>query len=572
MQRDLRGLADSTFDLVVIGGGVFGAAAAWDATQRGLSVALIERADFASYTSANSFKVVHGGIRYLQHADLYRIRQSSGERRAFLNIAPHLVKPLPIAVPTYGWGMKGKPAMRFGVGIYDLLTADRNCCIPDPKRAIPNAYGLSRSDTLDLFPGLITDGLTGSVVFNDGQMQNPPRLVLAFVQSAARAGAVVANYVEATGLIKQGDAITGVEARDVLTGADFPIRAKMVLNAAGPYAEGLLERALSQKPGGQMSYSRDACFVVNRRLFDHDIALAAQAQTHDPDALVSRGNRHLFVASWRSYTLIGTWHVVWKKDPAAITVEDAELEAFLAEAKEGFPGLDVDLDDVGIWNCGLVPFGENDEGAANLRYGHRSSLIDHQKTDGLDNLLTLIGVRFTTGRFEAEQAVDIVAKRLGHRRASRTATTPLVGGDFERFDDELARTRKAHGDRLPEDAMRSLLHHYGTGLDDVLGGSADRPDLLAPIGDSAVIGAQAVHAVRNEMAQTLGDIVFRRTDLATGAYPGEASLRAIADVVGPMLGWSEATTQAEIDQIKARFPKRAVRATDRAHARDIAAA
>ena len=365
-------------------------------------------------------------------------------------------------MPTYGWGMQSKAAMRFGVGIYDLLTADRNRGIADPKRAIPNAYGLSRNDTLDLFPGLITDGLSGSVVFNDGQMQNPPRLVLAFVQSAARAGATVANYVEATGLVKQGDAIAGVLARDRLTDADFPIKAKMVLNAAGPYAEGLLEQALSQKPGGQMSYSRDACFVVKRRLFDHDIALAAQAQTHDPDALVSRGNRHLFVASWRDYTLIGTWHVVWKKDPAAITVEDAELEAFLAEAKEGFPGLDVDLDDVGIWNCGLVPFGENDEGATHLRYGHRSSLIDHAK-DRRDRQPPDPDRRAFHHR--------PVRSRAGgrHRRpearpssTSKTAATPLAGGDFERFDDELARTQKAHGDRLSEKraalAAASLRH------------------------------------------------------------------------------------------------------------------
>ncbi|MEZ5934979.1 MAG: FAD-dependent oxidoreductase [Alphaproteobacteria bacterium] len=573
MQRDLRSLADSTFDLVVIGGGVFGAAAAWDAAQRGLSVALIERGDFAGYTSANSFKVVHGGIRYLQHADLYRIRQSSGERRAFLKIAPHLVRPLPIAVPTYGWGMQSKAAMRVGVGMYDLFTADRNRGIDDPERKIPNAYALSRGDTLDLFPGLITDGLTGSVVFRDGQMDNPPRLVLAFVQSAADAGAVVANYVEATGLIKEGDAIKGVLARDCLADAEFPIKAKMVLNAAGPYAEGFLERALHQKPGGQMSYSRDACFVVDRRLFAHDIALAAQGQTHDPDALVSRGNRHLFMASWRHYTLIGTWHVVWKKDPAAIRVEDAELESFIEEAKLGYPGLDIDLDDVGIWNCGLVPFGENDEGATNLRYGHRSSLIDHAKVDGIDGLLTLIGVRFTTGRFEAAQAVDIAAQRLGQRKPSRTADTPLKGGDLpSTIEAAHQQALRDHGERFTPEVLRSLVHHYGSGLGDVLRVVETKPELAAPIGASAVIGAQAVHAVREEMAQTLGDVVFRRTDLATGSYPGEAALRDIAAAIAPMLGWNETEIAAQIEAIKARFPKRAVQRADRASAHDNAAA
>jgi glycerol-3-phosphate dehydrogenase len=566
MRRDLRALADSHFDLVVIGGGVFGAAAAWEAVQRGLSVALIERADFASYTSANSYKVVHGGIRYIQHGDVYRIRQSAGERSAFLRIAPHLVRPLPIAIPTYGYGMKGKAALRVGVGAYDLLTVDRNRGIDDPERRIPFGKGLSKRDTLDLFPNLQAGGLTGSVIFNDGQMLNPPRLVLAFVQSAVEAGAVAANYVEATGLIRDGDKVTGVLATDVFSDADFAIKAKIVLNAAGPYAEGFVNKALNKaRLDATGVYSRDACFVINRRLFDHDVALAAQGQTHDPDAMISRGNRHLFIAPWRDYTLIGTWHVVWKKDPAAIRVEDDELQSFLDEVQAGYPGLDLTLDDVGIWNCGLVPFGENEEGATHLRYGHRSSLIDHGKEDGAENLLTLIGVRFTTGRYEAQKAIDIIAERLGAGRgASRTSSTPLKGGDLPSGIEAAHRQAvRDHSEHCSPEVLRSLLHHYGSDLDEVLKGVDGKPDLLSPVGGRDVIPAQAVHAVRREMAHTLGDVVFRRTDLATGAYPGEAVLRHIAGTVAPMLGWDKAAIDAEIDTIKARFPKRAVAAIDR---------
>lgn len=566
MRRDLKALADSTFDLVVIGGGVFGTAAAWEAVQRGLSVALIERADFASYTSANSYKVVHGGIRYIQHGDVYRIRQSAGERSAFLRIAPHLVRPLPIAIPTYGYGMKGKAALRAGVGAYDLLTVDRNRGIGDPERRIPCGKGLSKQDTLDLFPNLHRQGLTGSVIFNDGQMLNPPRLVLAFVQSAVNAGAVAANYVEATGLVQEGDAVTGVLARDVLCDAEFAIKAKMVLNAAGPYAEGFVEKALNKRrPGAARTYSRDACFVVNRRLFEHDIALAAQGQTHDPDAVISRGNRHLFIAPWRDYTLIGTWHVVWTKDPAAIRVEDSELQSFIDEVQAGYPGLDLSLDDVGIWNCGLVPFGENEEGATHLRYGHRSSLIDHGRDDGVRNLLTLIGVRFTTGRYEAEKAIDVVAERLGARRgASRTSTTPLHGGDLpSTIDSAYQQAIRDYGDHCSPDVLHALLHHYGSTLNEVLQDAVGTHDLLTPVGTSRVIPAQAVHAIRHEMAQTLGDIVFRRTDLATGSYPGEAALRRIAHVVAPMLGWDKATMADEIERVKARFPKGVVETIDR---------
>ena len=566
MQRDLRALADGDFDLVVIGGGVFGAATAWEAVQRGLSVALVERADFASYTSANSYKVVHGGIRYIQHGDVYRIRQSAGERSAFLRIAPHLVRPLPIAIPTYGYGMKGKAALRAGVSAYDLLTIDRNRGIDDPERRIPFGKGLSKAETLDLFPSLNADGLTGSVIFNDGQMLNPPRLVLAFVQSAVKAGAIAANYVEATGLIREGDKVVGIEARDVLSDAEFSIKAKIVLNAAGPYAEGFAAKALGKAQSkATRVYSRDACFVVNRRLFDHEIALAAQGQTHDPDAVISRGNRHLFIAPWRDYTLIGTWHVVWKKDPADIRVEDDELQSFIDEVQAGYPGLDLTRDDVGIWNCGLVPFGENEEGATHLRYGHRSSLIDHGEEDGVENLMTLIGVRFTTGRYEAEKAIDIIAERLGMSRSpSQTSSTPLHGGDLaSSIEAAHQKAIRDHGQHCSPDVLRSLLHHYGSNLDVVLKDAAEKPNLLSTVNGSAVIAGQAMHAIRNEMAQTLGDIVFRRTDLATGSYPGEISLRQIANVVAPMLGWDKAAIETEIDRVKARFPKLAVAAIDR---------
>jgi glycerol-3-phosphate dehydrogenase len=242
-RRKPASLADQTFDLIVIGGGVFGACAARDAARRGLDVALIERGDFSGATSARSFKMVHGGIRYLQHLDLARVRQSSADRQTLLRDAPHLVRPLPVVVPTYGHGMQGKAALRAAMALYDLLTADRNAGIADPSRRIPRGRCLSRAEVLDRFPGLPAEGLTGAGVFSDGQMYNPPRLVLAFVRSAASAGAVAANYVEATRILVREGRVEGVEARDVLDGVPFTIRGRAVLNAAGPYAEDLLARS-----------------------------------------------------------------------------------------------------------------------------------------------------------------------------------------------------------------------------------------------------------------------------------------------------------------------------------------
>ncbi|UCF20464.1 MAG: FAD-dependent oxidoreductase, partial [Gemmatimonadota bacterium] len=374
MKRELDNLTRDTFDLVVIGGGIFGACAAWDAVQRGLSVALIERDDFGGATSANSYKIVHGGIRYIQHFDIYRVRQSSNERRGFLKVAPHLVHPLPIVIPTYGHGMKGKSVLRVGMGLYDLVTADKNRGIADPERWVPWGRILSRAEALELFPGLDQKGLTGAAVFCDGHMYNPPRLVLAFVQNAVQAGAVAANHVEATGFLREGDRVVGVKARDVLTDSALDIRSKVVLNAAGPYAERLLMRGADVRLTPPGVYSRDACFVVPRRLLDNHYALAVQGKTRDPEAVFSRGERHLFLAPWRDHTVVGTWHVVHKDDPDAFTVTDDELLRFIDEVNSAYPALKLTLDDVSIWNAGLVPFGENPEGAQDLRYGHRSRL------------------------------------------------------------------------------------------------------------------------------------------------------------------------------------------------------
>ena len=267
MKRDLSRLADREFDLVVIGGGIFGACAAWDAAQRGLSVALIERGDFCSATSANHLKMVHGGIRYLQHGDIYRLRQSSGERRAFLRIAPHLVRPLPIVIPTYGNGMKGKTVLRLGMGVYDLLTADRNWGITDPARHIPPGSSLGSGRCFANVSRVYQHADLREQVFSAMvRFTIHHDLSLRFSKAQLQAGAQIANYVEATGFVRRGGRIVSLQARDALTGSDFEIRARVVLNATGPFAERLLDRTLGTRLTPKGVYSRDACFVLSRKL------------------------------------------------------------------------------------------------------------------------------------------------------------------------------------------------------------------------------------------------------------------------------------------------------------------
>ncbi|HEX7077063.1 MAG TPA: FAD-dependent oxidoreductase, partial [Candidatus Eisenbacteria bacterium] len=266
MRRDLDALADRTFDLVVIGGGAFGVFTAWDAALRGISVAILERGDWAEAASANCFKMVHGGIRYLQHLDFPRIRQSSRERNTFLRIAPHLVRPLPILIPTYGHGHSGPEILGAGLRAYDLLVWDRNRGIRDPALRLPAGRLLSTRETLALYPELPTAGLTGGALIHDGQMHSPARLALCVLRSAVEHGACAANYVEVTGFLRRGNEIEGVTARDRERDASFTVRGRAFVNAAGAWAAPLLHAGLGIPVRPRPTFSRDAFFVVNRRI------------------------------------------------------------------------------------------------------------------------------------------------------------------------------------------------------------------------------------------------------------------------------------------------------------------
>lgn len=562
MQRDLAALGGPQYDVLIVGGGIFGVCAAWDAALRGLAVALIERADFAGATSANSFKIVHGGIRYLQHADLVRLRSSCKERSAFLRIAPHLVSPLPIVIPTYGRWINGKTALGAGLWLYELLTLDRNRDIRDAARRIPAPRFIGRKALLEMYPGLHSTGLTGGALFYDGQMYNPPRLGLSFLQSAVGRGAVAANYVEADQLLRRGEQVIGVQARDRLSGERFSILAKTVLNAAGPWAESLLSKgpAIEVRPG---TYSRDACFVVRRRL-SGPYGLAVQGRTRDPDAVVGRAARHLFLVPWREYTLVGVWHKVYAGDPDTVGVTEDELESFIEEINWAYPALNLSPRDIMTVNTGLVPFGENRPGAVDLRYGKRSRLIDHERLHGVKGLVTLIGIRYTMGRADAARAVDLIVQKLG-AKASRPATDkiPIHGGDIPSFDALLSEAQRDGSLGLGEATLRAVLQSYGSRYKDVLRHADADSRLGATIGESTVLKAQVIHAVRKEMAMKLADVVLRRTELASAGHPGSEALHTCAVLMAAELGWNNERIASELRELETAFPFYRQRATPR---------
>jgi len=554
MKRNLAHLSGIEYDLVIVGGGAFGACAAWEAASRGLSVALVEKGVFCSATSANHLKVVHGGIRYLQHLDMHRVRESCRERTALLRIAPHLVQPLPIVMPTYGRGMDGQSVLRAGFLLYDLLTLGRSSGIPDLARHIPAGRMLSRDQCLALYPSLARDDLTGAGLFYDAQFCHPPRLALAFLQSAASQGARIANYAEVTGFLRKDSRVFGIVVRDRLTGDEFHVRGRTVLNAAGPWAAELLRDALRVQLSPQPMFSRDAGFVVRgRRTGDH--ALACRVQTSDPDAILSRKGRHVMVIPWRDYTLFGSWHTVHTRTADDFEVREDELQGFIEEINSSDIDLGIGREDVSMVYAGLTLFGENVPGQRNLRFGHRSMLIDHAAEHGVEGLVTLIGVRATTARGMGQVAINLVLEKSGQTAApSRTEETPIHGGDIRNFEDLVKDAARRNGAALRAEQVRALVHNHGTEYGSVLKYAVENTGLSGNVGSSQTLKAEVIHAVREEMAMTLGDVVFRRTDIATGGHPGEDVLAKCARLLAAEHGWDDDRVLREINVLRSRFP------------------
>src|SRR5687768_952772 len=283
MRRNLTDLGGTEHDLLVIGGGIQGACIAWDAALRGLRVALVERDDFGAATSANSLRIVHGGLRYLAHGDLVRMRESIRERSALLRVAPGLVEPLPVLVPTGLPGVPGKAAFAAALALTHLLSLNRNHQV-DAARRIAAGRILSRAECLRLCPALGADDISGGALWYDARMTRPERLSLAFVASAAAAGAQVANYAEAETFEVSGDAVRSVGVVDRLTGRREQVRARHIVIAAGPWTAALASKAggPADAPGRAPRYALAMNLVIGRRLANAAVGLKA-APSPEPD-------------------------------------------------------------------------------------------------------------------------------------------------------------------------------------------------------------------------------------------------------------------------------------------------
>lgn len=536
MDRDLSRVHGEPFDLLVVGAGIYGATIAWEAAQRGFSVALIDRGDFGAGTSFNCHKTVHGGLRSVQQGNLKEMREFIRERRALSRIAPHLVHPLPFLVPTYRHPMRSRAALHAALTIHNLVSFDRND-IPDPSKHLPAGRVISRAECLDRYPGLDPAGVTGGALWYDCQMYNTDRLGLAFVQSAVGAGAAAANHVEATAFLTEGARVVGVKAHDRLDDQRLEIRASLVVNAAGPWATEVLQRLAAGRPTLAAAKLSKAMNVITRRV-PASSALGGLAR-----------GRFLFMIPWRDYSLVGTSHEPFDGAADSLEVTTRDVEAFMADVAEAFPGAGLGVEDVRLVHRGLLPMVSST--GADVRLLKQSQIRDH-RADGVSGLMSVVGVRYTTARHTAERAVDRASQILDRgTTASRSAVTPLPGGDIEHFDRFFERSTSPEDGTLSRAALERIVRSYGTAYGTILEAIVVDAEEGQPLGpDCGVTRAEVRHAVRHEMARTLADAVLRRTEAGSAGHPGPEALTSAARVVGDELGWSPDHRRDEIAAVE----------------------
>ena len=537
MQRNLAALADTAFDLLVIGGGIYGAAAAWDATQRGLSVALVDKGDFGGATSFNSAKTLHGGVRALQTGNIAELRQFVRERRALSNIAPHLVQPLPFVIPTYNRLARNRWLMRLYFAVNDLIAHDRND-VRDPALHLPAARLMSREECLTLSPSIDPTGVTGGIEWHDCQMYNSDRVTLSFLLSATQGGAVIANYTEVTALEWHGNQLRCARIRDRTQPVDrddqtIEVRARVVLNCAGPWAGELLAALAPQAAGSLSMPLAKAMNLVTKRPLVETHAIGGPAE-----------GRLLFIAPWRGHAIVGTSHDSFDGAAGTLTVGREDITRFLDEVHRAFPGAGLQISDVSLVHRGLLPASNRNSSKSLLK---TSQVRDH-RLDGVAGLVSVLGVRYTTARDTAQRAVDTVFRVLGKTPPPcRTAVTPLVGGETS---DTRALLRDAVAVAPPHVTKLTaarLARSYGTTYRRLLDQLESEPADARQLGtDCDVTPGEVRHAVRAEMAITLEDAVLRRTEIASAGHPGHDALQSAAAVMAEELGWSAARTEQEM--------------------------
>ena len=514
MRRDISALTSKTYDLIVIGGGVYGVCAARAAALRGLRVALIERGDFGEATTGNSLHTIHGGLRYLQHLDIRRMRESIRERRSWMKLAPDLVKPMPFVLPTYGHGLRGPEVMTVALALNDLISADRNRAL-SPEVHLPRGRLLSRHAASAMFKQLQIDGFNGAALWYDGFNSSPERLLVTLLGDAHSLGVELANYVSANGFLMRNGSVCGVKARDEIAGGEIELHSRCVLNATGPWVDSILAqiRPMDTLSDDRMFRPSKAFnLVVCRIPLDYAVGIPVPRRGSDSETVFDKGSVTYFVIPWGELSLIGTKHLSFDGEADALRANRREISNFLDEINPRLGNWRIDESDVVAVKCGLLPEERRAAGGQDVVLQKHVRIVDHESRDGISGLVSVVGVKWTTARLVAEQCVQLICEKLKHRR-----------------------TACAEPDR--QLVLTEMRNAPAAGTD--------------VVGDVRVRREDIAFAASDEMAVNLTDAIFRRTTLGLSRGLDGRIIEQCAELMRGELNWSEAETRRQVDLVGA---------------------
>ncbi|HEV2915401.1 MAG TPA: glycerol-3-phosphate dehydrogenase [Pyrinomonadaceae bacterium] len=536
-------IEEASLDLIVVGAGINGAGVARDAAMRGLRVLLLDKGDIASGTTSWSTRLIHGGLRYLEHGEVSLVRESLRERERLFHIAPHLVRPLPMIIPVYEGQRRGPLMIRAGMIAYDLLSLDKSL---DRHRM------LSREETLRRVPGLRAEGLRGAALYYDAQVEYAERLVLENVLSAREHGARVHTYARVSRFIIEDGAVRGVEFTDLLGGGSRQRALSLLtLNVSGPWVD-LLLGTLEHPPSRLLGGTKGSHIVVDD--FPGAPRDALYVEAHED-------GRPFFIIRWNGMYLIGTTDSRYDDDPDAVAADEREIAYLLRETNRVIPSARLTRRSVLYTYSGVRPLAY-DERSVGGSITRRHFVHDH--ADRLEGFLSIVGGKLTTYRNLSEEAVDLVFKKLGRETPPcETAKLRLPGAQTDDF--------AAFGQRFKSDSglnlsvAERLLRVYGTRAPDLLRLAAEGPDLLEVLSPlTGAIGAEILMSFRHELARTLADCLLRRTMLGLNGAVGLDAVEGAARIARKYLGWSIARAEDEVAAYRRyieRFHPRSLSAT-----------
>lgn len=523
----LNRLEGQRLDLIVIGGGIIGSGVANDAAGRGLRVALFEKDDYASGTSSRATRLVHGGLRYLEMLDFALVRQDLKERELLLHNAPHLVKPLPFLVPMYRKSLFYHVKMRIGMILYDLLSYDKT---------LPNHKFYNRDQTITMEPNLKKDGLQGSFIYYDGQVPLTERLVLENVVAAEQKGALCFNHARVVESLRDGKKVVGVLVEDTLTVERREVKARLVVNVAGPWLD-----PLEEKLSGETSYK------VRKTKGIH---FTAPSVTNNALVLFAESdNRLFFVVPWLGYAWVGTTDTDFDDELESVRATREDVEYLVESVREVFP--DADWDTVYFTNAGVRALvrKESKKGRDESAVSRKHAVVDFEKKHGITGMISVVGGKLTAYRGIAEDATTLALKKLGLTSKSGTAKELLPGarfeGTFEEFTTKAVKEGAALG--LNEASIKYLAGLYGSRISEIFALVQQDANLATSLhADYPDILAQVHHAVAQEQCLTLRDFMTHRSALYFAKDQGLKAIEAVSSAMAELLGWDEESCLKQI--------------------------